>query len=313
MNDIFVVDSYAKSPEQLDMLAAMVDYLTKARRDICLVSHLPIPERLVGGNVKFVLYDSNNILGPEPMKMYFRAANFEIRYPATDHYHGAAVYSNLYNSLKLLAHRYEWVHFVENDIEGEAIRQHLDGGFSQFKNDKEMKVIGYSSYGERPADSATAMLTSLLSVRPEIVESFPRIDSWDDYLRLNNNSWIILEAWMLRMLRTRNLKHALLAAIPTGNKSKLTGDHSVIKCRQQGPLYTVFVINHADQMIEAQWSTGVRQVLVPRQMTWQSNMGPLVRVTVSYLGTDAVYHHPFDSMRPGAFKVDGRNLCPDWS
>lgn len=313
MNDIFVVDSYAKSAEQVDMLASMVDYLTKANREICLVSHLPIPGPLVSENVKFVLYDSNNVLGPDPLKLYFKAANFEIRYSAANHYHGAAVYTNLYNALKLLAHRYEWVHFVECDIDVEAIRQHLDGGFNQFKSDRATQVIGYSSYGENPAAFPTAMLTSLLSLRPEIVESFPHIGSWDDFLRFNNDTELILEAWLLQVLRTRNLKYVLLNAIATGNKFKLTGDHSVIKCRQQGPLYRVFVINLADRMIEVTWNTGMRQVLVPRQMVWQTNANPSTEVTVSYIGTNAIYHHSFESMRRGAFRVDGQNLCPDWT
>jgi hypothetical protein len=130
MNDIFVVDSYAKSAEQVDMLTSMVDYLTKANRDICLVSHLPIPERLITDNVKFTIFDRNNILGPSVGGVFFQFMDMEVRYPPADFYHGAAVYSNLYNALKLLAHRYEWVHFMESDLEVDDVQRHLDGGFA---------------------------------------------------------------------------------------------------------------------------------------------------------------------------------------
>jgi hypothetical protein len=312
MKDIFVVDSYAQSHQHVDMLSAMVDHLTKANQDICLVSHLPIPERLVNPNVKFVCHDSNNILGPNPMALYFKHQDLEIRCYPTDFYHGPAVYSNLHNALTLLAHRYNWVHFVESDIDFEAIQRHLEGGFATLKNRHDVKVIGYPFDPDDPALRSTAILTSLFSLRPEIVEFLPRVTNWNEYDRLCQNNTLVLEAWLLDLFKARKIQYALLDDMKIADKSHLGGDFTVIKCRQNDPLFTIFVINQSRREIDAQGPSGTGFRLKPGQLTWFVNVTPSDEVLVSYVGSETIYRHPLKTMRLGAFRKQGVDLCPDW-
>jgi hypothetical protein len=312
MKEIFIVDSYAKSPEQVDLLSAMVDHLTKANRDICLVSHLPIPERLVNQNVKFVIYDSNNILGPKPMTLFFKFQDIEVRCYPTDFYHGPAVYSNLYNALKLLANRYEWVHFVESDVDFEAIQQHLDRGFANFKDRHDVKVLGYPFEPGDPTIRDTAILTSLFSLRPEIAESLPLVTNWDEYHQLCREKTLVLEVWLLDLFKARNIKYELLNDMKVAERSHLGGDYVLVKCRQLNPLFTIFVANQSHRAIDAKGPSGDNRRLNPGQLTWFANVAPSAEVQVSYVGSEKVYHHPLETMRKGAFRKQGAFLCPDW-
>jgi hypothetical protein len=197
MKEILVVDSYAKTPPQREALAATIKRLTALGRDICLVSHLPIPESAIESGVKFVVYDHNNILGESPVSVYFKAEDLEVCCRPTDDYHGAAVYASLCNALRLLAGRYDRVHFVESDIDVEAVRFHLVRVAQEFDDRPEAQVMGYSFYCDDPARASTAILTSLFSLKPEIVQALPHVSNWEDYTRLATGKRLFLEEWFL--------------------------------------------------------------------------------------------------------------------
>jgi hypothetical protein len=312
MAEIFVVDSYATSSEHVDLLVSMIDHLTKAGCDICLVSHLPIPERLVNNNVKFTIFDRNNILGPSVGGVFFKFLDMEVRYPPADFYHGAAVYLNLYNALKLLSRRYEWVHFLESDLDFEDVRRHLDGGFAQLKNNPNLSAIGYPLHPDDPAPDPTAILTNLISLRPEIVDLLPPVFSWIDYERPCAGDLVILEAWLLNQFKTMNVKYALLRGMPMANKCRLDGDHTAFKCRQNNPLFSVFVVNHSPYDLDVRSNSGHQHLLKPGYIFCMHDISASDELRVTYLGLNKVFRHPVDTLRIGAFKKQGASLCPDW-
>jgi hypothetical protein len=312
VKDIFVIDSYAKSAEQVDLLASMVDFLTKDHRDICLVSHLPIPERLVNSNVKFTLFDRNNILGPPVGGAFYKFLDMEVRCQPADFYHGAAVYSNLYNALRLLAHRYDWVHFIESDLDTEDVRKHLDGGFAQLKDNRDLSVIGYPVHAGDPIPDPTALVTNLIALRPEIVEHLPLVSSWDDYERFGPGEPVILEGWLLHQFKARNIPYALLQGVPMTNKTRLGSDHTAFKCRQHNPLFSVFVINHSPGEIDVQSNSGHSYLLKPGHICCIHDISASDELRVTYVGLGKVFRHPVETLSMGAFKKQGVNLCPDW-
>ena len=152
-SDTFVLDSYADSPQRLNELSNMISYLTSLEKDLCLVSHLPVPERILSKRVKYVIYDSSNLLGAVPMNLFSIVDDLEVRWQTVSSYHGAAVYTNLSSALRLLRHKYEWAHFVEPDINLEAIKCHLESGFNSGKNERDVKVIGYPFFAGGVGDS----------------------------------------------------------------------------------------------------------------------------------------------------------------
>jgi hypothetical protein len=312
MKDIFVVDSYAHSPEQADMLASMIGFLAKINRDICLVSHLPIPEHVVNPNVKFVIYDSNNVLGPTPMTLTFKTQDLEVRCQPKNFYHGPAVYSSLHNALRLLAHRYDWIHFVESDVDVSAIQQHLDGGFARLKDRHDVKVIGYPFVPDDPVHRSAAILTALISLRPEIGDSLPVVTSWDEYQRFRREKTMVLEAWLLDLFKTRNIKYELLDDLRVAEKSHIGGDYVVVKCRQYNSLFMVFIINQSPSAIDVKWTFGATRRVEAGETLYSSNMADSDEILVSFVGSETVHHHPLKTMLLGAFRKQGANLCPDW-
>jgi hypothetical protein len=313
MSEILVVDSYAKTPQQVEALSAAVHALAELGRDLCLVSHLPIPESVLHPGVKYVLYDSHNILGGEPMTLCLNVGDLEVRFQPADYYHGAAVYSNLYNSLRLLAPRYEWVHFVEADIDVEDVRKHLAGGFQEFKNDKDLKVIGYTFFPNDPALVSTAIFTSLISVKPALVEHLPLISSWSEYRGFYQGQAPILEAWLVDRLKAGNIGYTLLSVAQIRHQSNLGGDYHVVKCRQRNSLWAVFVANRSKSMLDAQWRSGRHRQLEPGVLWCVENVAPSDEVSVTFVGSGNVFHHSLETMRPGIFKKAGLDLCPDWT
>jgi hypothetical protein len=312
MNDIFVIDSYAKSPEQVDMLASMVDFLTKAHRDICLVSHLPIPERLITNNVKFTIFDRNNILGSPVGGAFYQFLDMEVRYNPADFYHGAAVYLNLCNSLRLLARRYEWVHFLEADLDVQDVQKHLDGAFAPLKDQRDLSVIGYSLHAGDLNPNLTAIVTNLISLRPEIVDLLTPVASWEDYERLCAGDLVILEAFLMNQFQAQNIKYALLQDIRLANKSHISEDHTAFKCRQNNPLFSVFVVNHSPYDIDVKSRSGRHYLLKPGHIYCMHDVTASDELLVAYVGLGKVFHYPVETMRMGAFKKQGANLCPDW-
>jgi hypothetical protein len=312
MKDIFVVDSYAKSAEQVGLLASMIEHLTEAKREICLVSHLPIPERLLTPNVKFVLFDANNILGPMAMTVYLQFLDMEVRYEPTEIYHGAAVYANLHNALRLLAHEYEWVHFIESDLEFENVEKHIEGAFAQFKERGELSVIGYPLHPDDPAADPANILTNLFSLRPEIGELLPRVFCWEDYKRLCGGELLILEKWLVNRFKAENIQYALVKGVRMANKYHPDGDYMVIKCRQYSELFTVFVHNPSRREIEVTWPNGTSRRLRAGQLVFLPNLGASDEVHITYVGEERGFRHRVEAMQMGAFRKPGFDFCPDW-
>jgi hypothetical protein len=313
MKEIFVISSYAKSPEQVDILASMIGYLTKTNRDICLVSHLPIPERLVNDNVKFTVLDSNNILGPPLGGAYWQFLDMKVQFNPANFYHGAAVYSNLYNALKLLAGRYEWVHFVESDLDAKDVQKYLDEGFAQHENNPDLSVIGYALLPENPASSPVAIVTDLFSLRPQIVDLLPLVSSWNDYERLSAGNLVILEGFLMNQFKARNIKCALLRLdAQLVNKTRLGNDHMAFKCRQNNQFFTVFVINRSPFEITVKTNSGHDYRLKPGHVFYAHDISASDELHVIYIESQKVFHHPVAPLRMGAFKKQGANLCPDW-
>jgi hypothetical protein len=312
MKEIFVVDSYAQSPAQVEMLASMVDYLTKTNREICLVSHLPIPQRLVNDHVKFTIFDRHNILGPPVGGAFYKFLNMEVRCNPADFYHGAAVYLNLYNALRLLAYRYQWVHFLEADLDVQDVQKHLDGGFAQLQNQRDLSVIGYPLHAGDPIPDPTAIVTNLISLRPEIVDLLPPVFSWVDYERLCAGDLVILEAFLMNQFKAKNVKYALLPDIRLANKSHISADHTAFKCRQNNPLFSVFVISHTDSDIDVKSKSGRSYLLKPGHVCCMHDISASDELLVTYGDAQKVFRHPVETLRLGAFKKQGANLCPDW-
>jgi hypothetical protein len=313
VKEIFVVSSYAQSPEQVEILASTIEYLARTDRDICLVSHLPIPERLVNQNVKFTIVDDNNILGPPLGGAYWQFLDMELRCNPADFYHGAAVYTNLRNALTLLAHRYDWVHFIESDLHAADIQKHLDGGFARFKDMPDLGVIGYALHPVGSAPVPQAIVTNLLSLRPTIVNLLPPVSSWDDYQRLCAGNLVILEGFLINQFQAHNVKCALLSlAAPLANKTHLGADHTAFKCRQHNPLFTVFVVNHSPHEIAVQSKSGHNFRLKPGHVFYAHDQSASDELSVTYVASNKVFRHPVETLRLGTFKKHGANLCPDW-
>jgi hypothetical protein len=312
MREILVVDSYAKTLQQREMLAATINNLMSLERDICLVSHVPIPESMIHPGVKHVIYDHNNILGESPVAVFFRFDDLEVRCRPADDYHGAAVYASLCNALRLLAGRYERVHFVESDIEVEAVKSHLARVTQKFKHQPEAQVMGYSFYTHDPARAASAMLTSLLSLKPEIVGALPHVSNWNDYVGLSTDKRVFLEEWFLDRLTSRGIKYNLLGAAPFKDQSHLEGEYLVFKCRQNNALHLVFVVNRSARPLEVKWHASETMPLAPEKIGWIPNLSASDEVFVRFADSDAMHRHPLNGMRMGAFKKAGYNLCPDW-
>jgi hypothetical protein len=191
--EILVVDSYAKTPQQRETLASALEAMRSLGRDIFVVSHLPIPEGIINSNVKFTVYDTNNILGPNPTFLSWKIGDLEVRWPPPNDYHGAAVYANLNNALRLLTGRYERVHFVESDIGVDAISVHLDRATYEFTSRPDVQVVGYSLCDDDPARASNALLTNLISLKPQVVERLPCVSSWGDYASLASAGRLIFE------------------------------------------------------------------------------------------------------------------------
>jgi hypothetical protein len=313
MKDIFIVDSYAKSSEQLELLASMVNHLTRANWGICLVSHLPIPERLITPNVKFTIFDSNNILGRFNTMAVARFQDLALRFTPTESYHGAAVYTNLFNALRMLAGRYDWVHFVEYDLDIADIQKHISEGFARLKNQGNLKVIGYRYELTSQVIRSRAMMTNLISLRPEIVDVLPQVSCWNDYYHLGRGCAKNLESWLLEQLRSRGIAGVFLSPIQVANKLHNEGDYFLVKCRQYDCLFTVVIFNQSNRDVDATSNSGAHTRVENGKMVCLHDLPSSDEVVVTYVDTQSVFRHPLEAMPTGAFKRTGFNLCPDWT
>jgi hypothetical protein len=312
VREILVVDSYAKTPQQREALAGTINRLMSLERDICLVSHLPIPENMIHPGVKYVIYDHHNILGESPVVVFFQFEDMEVRCRPADDYHGAAVYASLCNALHLLAGRYERVHFVESDIDAEAVRSHLVRVAQEFARQPEAQVMGYSFYANDPARASSAILTSLFSLKSEIVGALPHVSNWEDYVGLSTNKRVFLEEWFLDRLTAQGIRYRLLGAAPFEDQSHLEGDYLVFKCRQNNALHIVFVVNRSARPLEVKWHANETMPIAPGRVSWIPNLPGSDEVCVRFGDAEAIHRHPLNGMRKGAFKKAGYNLCPDW-
>jgi hypothetical protein len=312
MNEIFVVDSYARSSEQVEMLASMIDFLAKTNRHIGLVSHLPIPQHLINNNVKFAIHDSNNIIGPPVGGAYWKFLDMEVRCNPADFYHGAAVYLNLYNALSLTAHRYDWVHFLESDLDAQDVQKHLLGGFAQLRHQRDLSVIGYPFHGGDSLPISHAIVTNIISLRPEIVHLLPPVSSWDDYERLCAGNIVTLEALLMALFKARNVQYTILPDMQFANKSHTSEDHTVFKCRQHNGSFLIFVVNRSTVPLDVTSKSGPASLLKPGHVHWIADISASDELLVTYVGLNKSFRHPVTNMRLGAFKKRGANLCPDW-
>jgi hypothetical protein len=310
--EIFVVDSYAKTPQQQEALTTAIDRLRSLDRDICIVSHLPVPESATMPGVKFSIFDKNNILGPNPTVLCWVIGDLEVRCPPPNYYHGPAVYTNLYNALRILAGGYERVHFVESDIGVDVISAHVDRAAHEFASRPEIQVVGYSFYEDYPARASTAILTSLISLKPQIVAHLPCISSWDDYMGLINGKRLILEEWFLDRLISQGIQYTLLPGSPVQDHSHAEGEYIIFKCRLRNSLYLVFVSNRSSRMLEARLKTNESIQVKPGGLAVMQNLSKDYEVLVRFIDSETVRHHPLKTMEIGAFKKADLDLCPDW-
>jgi hypothetical protein len=311
--EIFIIGSYAKTPKDLEILADMVHHLAALDRHICLVSHLPIPHDLIHKNVKYVIYDSNNILIPVPITVMFRFQDFEIRFRPSDFYHGAAIYGNLFNALRLLSSRYEWAHFIESDLDPTNVENYLASAFPECQTDKDVKVIGYVFPQATSQAGFPAIVTNIFSIKPDTAPLLPCLSRWEDYCKFYFPPQSpIFERWLMDRFRDQNIKCKLLPPPKLQNRSNQGGNHVVIKCRLYNPQFFVFIINRSEKELEAKARSGTVFRLPPGGIGLLPDASSSEEVTVTYAGDTTIYRHPLETMILGAFRKAGADLCPDW-
>jgi hypothetical protein len=123
---------------------------------------------------------------------------------------------------------------------------------------------------------------------------------------------VILEAFLLNQFKTRNIQYALLQGVRMANKFRIDGHHTAFKCRQNDALLSVFVVNHSPCEIDVKSRSGQHYLLKPGHIYCLHNISPSDELLATYVGLGKVFRHPVETMRMGAFKKQGANLCPDW-
>jgi hypothetical protein len=300
--DIVVIDSYAVSPQKQDELYDLISHFDSMNKDVCLVSHLPLPARMFLQNVKHAIYDANNLLGPEPLKVFCKVRDIELHWHSSETYHGSAVYINLYNALKLLLHKYAWIHFVEVDTDRDAIRRHLELVFEPLRNQPDVDLVAYPFFRDDLGISATGIVTTCFSCRPEIVQKLPLITTWHDYMRhCPSGKFIFLEELLWNVL-SQTVNHRILDNQQIAHGSTVGGNCVVVKCPLDSGAFAVFVVNRTIRTQEIRCSTGQMFRLAPEEVGCVQNLTPEVEVVITEVETGASHRWGFHEMRSGSFK-----------
>lgn len=244
-NEIFVVDSFIKDDVSFKLVDNLVNYLNDQGKDICLVSHLPLPE-CISRKVNYTIYDSNNIIGPISIELFFYTNNLHIRWNPLNSYHGASVYTSLYNSLKVLDGLYEWVHFVEYDINPINVPIYLNK-IEEYKKDSD--VIGMP-FIDNPEGIISSLVTNMFSIRPELVNKFPIVRNWDDYKEFNTSD-LVFENWIFKAYNNAGARKTFIESFDVGN-IRSEGDQFVIRTRCEddtGYSTIIYFINLSQELM----------------------------------------------------------------
>jgi hypothetical protein len=223
------------------------------------------------------------------------------------------VYVSLCDALRLLAGRYDRVHFVESDIDVEAVRSHLVRATQEFERRPDAQVVGYCFYSDDPERSSSAIMTSLFSLKPEIVRALPQISNWDDYIRLSTDHRLFLEEWFLDRLVSQGIQYNLLGAATFKDQSHMEGEYLIFKCRLNIPVLLVFIVNRSARELEAKWRSNQTMRIMPGTICWITQLEATDEVLVRFADSGTFHRHPLSAMRMGVFKKAGYDLCPDWN
>jgi len=302
--DIVVIDSFAENPRKQDQLFGLIDYFRSLNKHVCLVSHLPFPERMFLPNVKHAIYDANNLLGTEPLMRYLKTNNVEIAWQAAETYHGPAVYINLQNALACLINKYSWVHFIEVDVEIESIQQHLETAFQPLQNESNVDLIAYPYSRNLPGASESGIQTTCFSCRPKIVHKLPAVSNWQEYLHhCPSEEMMLLEEMVWNLLST-TVNHRILEGRQIAHSSTRGGTYFVVKCPRGNGSYAGVVFNQSSRSIDILWSNGQTFNLEAGSGAL-SNITPKDHVVVTDIETQTRRHFGFDDMWPGSLTITG--------
>jgi hypothetical protein len=116
----------------------------------------------------------------------------------------------------------------------------------------------------------------------------------------------------MNQFQAKNIKYALLPDIRLGNKSHISDDHTAFKCRQNNPLFSVFVVSHTHSDIAVKSKSGRSYLLKPGHIYCMHDVAASDELLVTYVDSQKSFRHPVETLRQGAFKKQGANLCPDW-
>lgn len=303
MKDIFVIDSYISSVHDYSykLVDDMIDYLSGIGKEICLVSHLPIYEALAK-KVRYSVYDSNNIIGDESIELWFASKFMKLKWNPATSYHGAAVYTNIYNSLKLLQD-YSVVHFIEYDINLSVIPDYL-------KNIEKINfdVIGFP-FIDNNQGVVSSIVTNLFSIRPEIVCYFPRIEIWKEYKDYHRD--ILFENWFYQVLKKAGARTYTLKPMVLGN-IRSEGNVFIACTRNTEGHKVIFVIDLSDsQEVSVIFETGTHHLKCHNTISYVAKEDNKTFSVIT--NGNKVDYNIADLKINGKFKYfDGSMTCPDW-
>jgi hypothetical protein len=92
----------------------------------------------------------------------------------------------------------------------------------------------------------------------------------------------------------------------------MEGEYLIFKCRQNSPALLVFIVNRSARVLEAKWQPNQTMPLAPGKIGWIAHLTEADEVHVKFADTGTFNSHPLSTMRMGAFKKAGYDLCPDW-
>lgn len=130
MKKLLIIDTYPINEAHEKALVECIDSLNSPNLDIMVVSHAPI-SKAIQEKVKYVIYDTENILLPKELTPYWWMGNNDTYCEIYDNGHSITICKNIKTSVSLAKTLgYDFFYFIESD--------------NIFSDDDKTKLIGLS-------------------------------------------------------------------------------------------------------------------------------------------------------------------------
>lgn len=275
--DIFVIGCFP-TPDRIPILRETIKKIKRFKLPIMLVSHYPVPQD-IQESVEYVLFDKNNILSED--FIYFRwfgTDEISVTAMVLNNYHGAAVYTNMYNATAFVCDNFEWVHFIDHDVD---ISDSYISLVEEKKNSCKMVAFNQWASGYETHPNARYSLCAVFSFDSKWLKpNLRKIATWRDYMNISESFiWTeqertfsgdkkrwdrgVLEIWLYKYFEVNGLLKDI-CILPYSSTGIMTSVFSTFLGQEEDQLKVVTFGETVDgKTIEFTWDE------VKRTLSWK--------------------------------------------